>query len=326
MELGPSDDTEGRLRARFGDLARRTLINATTPGAKDFMDFGPARQAGNQALVEAAYLAQALLRAPKTLWEPLNPEQRANVLAALRTSRQHKPWDNNWLLFPAIVESALWTYADDFQPDRMVGGVNKFVREWYRGDGTYGDGSEVYWDYYNSYVMHPMLLDILTVCRAKGHPLAEHYDRTLVRAQRYAAVLERLISPEGTFPVVGRSSTYRFGGLQGLTHIILIDKLPDYIAPGGARGAINAVVRRMIEAPGTFDAQGWLEAGAVGRQLAMRDHYNNSGALYITLIGLSHLGLPPDAPFWTAPAAPWTQQRIWAGEDVPADRPLKHHR
>ncbi len=37
------------------------------------------------------------------------------------------------------------------------------------------------------------------------------------------------------------------------------------------------------------------------------------------ITGLQHLGLPADDPFWTAPPKPWTQQRIWAGEDVKAD-------
>jgi len=48
----------------------------------------------------------------------------------------------------------------------------------------------------------------------------------------------------------------------------------------------------------------------------------STGSLYLCLTGLLHLGLPPSAPFWTEPATPWTQQRIWGGEDVPADHAL----
>jgi len=29
--------------------------------------------------------------------------------------------------------------------------------------------------------------------------------------------------------------------------------------------------------------------------------------------------LPANDPFWTAPAEPWTQKKIWSGADVPAD-------
>jgi len=36
-----------------------------------------------------------------------------------------------------------------------------------------------------------------------------------------------------------------------------------------------------------------------------------------------HLGLPADDPFWTAPAQPWTQVRIWRGDDMSADHALR---
>lgn len=346
IELGGDETPEGKLRAGYGEMARRALVQATTPGGPGALSFGIAKQADPQALVEAAYIAQALLRAPKTLWEPLTDEEKANVAAALKSSRKLepgdntklrffrqfvrplvrclkssrklKPGDNNWQLFPSIVEAALWKYTGDVRDDRLTKGVTKH-QEWYAGDGTYGDGAEFHWDYYNSYVIHPMLLDVLDVCREKQHLLAAFHDEQLRRARRYAVVLERLISPEGTFPVIGRSSTYRFAALQGLSDIILRKQLPDVIDPGGARAGINAVVRRMTEAPGTFDQNGWLEVGAVGYQPSMRDGYNNTGSLYLCLTGMLHLGLPPEDPFWTAPAGPWTQQKIWSGQEVQRD-------
>ncbi len=85
------------------------------------------------------------------------------------------------------------------------------------------------------------------------------------------------------------------------------------------RGALTAVIRRMIEAPETFDAQGWLQVGAVGHQPSIRESYISTGSLYLCLCGIVQLGLPADDPFWTAPAEPWTQKKIWSGADVPAD-------
>jgi rhamnogalacturonyl hydrolase YesR len=40
LELGPDDTHEGRTRARFIDLARKSLINATDPASPDYMNFG----------------------------------------------------------------------------------------------------------------------------------------------------------------------------------------------------------------------------------------------------------------------------------------------
>jgi hypothetical protein len=34
------------------------------------------------------------------------------------------------------------------------------------------------------------------------------------------------------------------------------------------------------------------------------------------------LGLPPEDVFWRAPAERWTAQKIWAGENLPADHAL----
>ena len=180
-----------------------------------------------------------------------------------------------------------------------------------------------HWDYYNSFVIQPALIAVLEVCREKKSPLADQLPIVLARAKRYAEVQERLISPEGTFPVIGRSSAYRFGAFQTLSLMALRRELPKGVEPAAVRGALAAVVRRMVDAPGTFDAGGWLRVGVAGYQPAVRESYISTGSLYLCLTGLLHLGLPADDPFWTSPAKDWTQKRLWAGENVPADHALK---
>ena len=103
----------------------------------------------------------------------------------------------------------------------------------------------------------------------------------------------------------------------------LLHQLPEGVKPSAVRGALTAVIRRMIEAPGTFDEQGWLTPGVAGRQLSVREGYISSGSVYLCTEGLLHLGLPPNDPIWTDPPADWTQKRIWSGEDVPADHAIK---
>ena len=79
----------------------------------------------------------------------------------------------------------------------------------------------------------------------------------------------------------------------------------------------------MVEAPGTFDGNGWLRVGVAGYQPAVRETYISTGSLYLCLVGLLHLGLPATDPFWTAPASDWTQKRLWSGQDVRADHAAK---
>jgi hypothetical protein len=314
LELGPDDSAEGKLRAHFIDLAVKSLANATDPQSPDFLNFN----SGGQPLVDTAFLALGLLRAPDQLWGRLDSQQRSNVVAALKASRAIKPGENNWLLFSATIETALWQFTGECDLKPVEYAVQRH-EAWYLGDGTYGDGAALHWDYYNSYVIQPMLLEVLRVCAEKKNPLGDLRPKILARAQRYAVVQERLISPEGTFPVIGRSSAYRFGAFQLLADMALLHKLPPELKPAAVRGALTAVIRRTVEVPGTFDAQGWLQVGAVGHQPSIRESYISTGSLYICLCGILQLGLPANDPFWTAPAEPWTQKKIWSGEDVPAD-------
>lgn len=318
LELGPDDSPEGRLRAHFIDLSVRSLANATDPHSPDFMNFDQ----GGQPLVDTAFLALGLLRAPNQLWGRLDAQQRSNVVAALKSSRALKPGESNWLLFPATIEAALWQFTGECDLQPIEYAVRRH-EQWYLGDGTYGDGPEFHWDYYNSYVIQPMLLEVLRVCAGKKNPLGDLYPKMLARAQRYAVVQERLISPEGTFPVMGRSSAYRFGAFQLLANVALLHALPDELKPAAVRCALTAVTRRMIDAPETFDSQGWLQVGAVGHQPSIREGYISTGSLYLCLCGLIDLGLPANDPFWTAPAEPWTQKKIWSGADIPADHAYK---
>ena len=314
LELGPDDSAEGKQRAHFIDLAVKSLVNATDPHSPDYMNFND----GRQPLVDAAFLALGLLRAPDQLWGRLDSQQRSNVVVALKLTRSIKPYESNWLLFPATIEAALWQFTGecDLKPIELA--VRRH-QEWYLGDGTYGDGSEYHWDYYNSYVIQPMLLAVLQVCKERKSALGESYPTVLARAQRYAEVQERMISPEGTFPVIGRSSAYRFGAFQLLSDVALLHELPPELKPAAVRGALTTVIRRMVTAPGTFDAQGWLEVGAVGHQLSIREGYISTGSLYLCLCGMLQLGLPANNPFWTNPASSWTQKMIWSGENVRAD-------
>lgn len=321
LELGPDKTKEGKLRAEFIELSIKAIAHGTDPKSPDYLNFTQ----GGQPLVDAAFLAHGLLRAPKHVWAKLTPAQQTNVVAALKATRKIKPYESNWLLFSAMVEAALWQFTGECELKPIEYAVQRHM-EWYLGDGTYGDGPEYHWDYYNSFVIQPMLLEVLRVCVEQKHPLGALYPKVLARAQRYAAVQERMISPEGTFPIIGRSSAYRFGALQHLATMALLRELPKDVKPAAVRSALTAVVRRTMEAPGTFDEKGWLQVGAVGHQPSIREGYIATGSLYLCLTGLVHLGLPADDPFWTAPAEAWTQQRIWSGQDIAADQALKEEK
>ena len=168
-----------------------------------------------------------------------------------------------------------------------------------------------------------MLIDTLSAVSKKAQGWDEFYQRALPRARLYAAVQERMISPEGTFPPLGRSITYRFGAFHLLAQMALLRQLPPELTPAQVRSALGAVIRRLIEAPGTFDREGWLTIGFCGHQPGLAERYISTGSLYLCAVGLLPLGLPPGDDFWSGPPADWTTKKMWAGQDVSADHALR---
>ena len=309
---------ERKLQQEFLKLTQLSLDAATNPASPDFLNFNT----GTQPLVDTAFLAQGILRAPKVLWEPLEPRVKNQIIAALKSSRKiPTPTGNNWVMFAATVEAALLEFGEPTLPERLEDCVRKMLG-WYCGDSAYGDGEFFHFDYYNSFVIQPMLLDVLAVLKKHDASFAPAFAAVLKRARRYAEIQERSIAPDGTFPAVGRSITYRFGAFQTLALIAWQRELPEKIKPAQVRGALTAVIRKISETPGTFDGNGWLQIGFCGHQPALGETYISTGSLYLCSAGLLPLGLPPTGEFWSAPAARWTSQKLWAGENLLADHAL----
>jgi hypothetical protein len=272
--------------------------------------------------VDAAFLAHGIVRAPKALRDALDPTTRRQLVAALESSRVITPGFNNWLLFAAMVEAALAALGASWDRLRVDYAIRQH-EQWYKGDGLYGDGPTFHWDYYNSFVIQPMLLDVLATCGDTLPAWQAMTPRMTERARRYAAILERLIAPDGTFPAIGRSIAYRCGAFQLLAQMALRRALPDEVSPAQVRGALTAVIgRTLIQPPGTFDANGWLQIGLAGHQPGVGETYISTGSLYLCSVGLLPLGLPPADPFWAAPFTPWTSMRAWGGQPFPIDHAL----
>ena len=92
--------------------------------------------------------------------------------------------------------------------------------------------------------------------------------------------------------------------------------------PPAVRGALTAVIRRTLEAPDTFDKDGWLRIGAVGHQPRTGEGYISTGSLYLCSPAFQPLGPPADDPFWTDPPAEWTARLAWSGAPFPIDHAL----
>ena len=240
LDAGPERD----LQQRYAWLARQAIRTGVDPQSPDFLNFHD----GSQPLVDCGFLAQALMRAPNELWKKLDSATQSRLAAALISSRAITPGQNNWLLFAATVEAALAMMGQRWDAMRIDYAVRQH-QQWYVGDGLYGDGPRFHWDYYNSFVIQPMLLDALRTIGAHAKTWDALVPDVVARARRYAAIQERLISPEGTFPAIGRSICYRTGAFQLLAQIALWNELPAPLTGPRVRAALTAVMKRLLDAP-----------------------------------------------------------------------------
>ena len=315
LALTPDVTPESKIRERLLVQTQQSITQGFNPDGRDYL-FKASNTA--QTLVDAAYIAQALLAAPAVLWQPLDSVTKTRIIHEFVKIRQIKPFNSNWLLFAAMVETFLLQVGEKPDEARIDNAIDK-INEWYVGDGWYSDGPKFHFDYYNGYVIHPMLVEVLRVNLAHGRRSAKEYELAYKRMQRYGAFQERYISPEGTYPVFGRSSTYRVGAFQPLMKLSLDHKLPEDIKPAQVRCALTAVMKNMF-IPSTFRKDGWLTLGLVGdKQENLADYYSNTGSMYLTSLVFLSLGLPATDEFWSAPNAEWTQKKAWSGKKFSKD-------
>jgi hypothetical protein len=324
LALPDEPGREGRLRARLRAQALGSFVHAVDPQSPDYLLW---RKEG-QPLVDSAFFTSALLRAPDALWKPLDAITRQRIIAEIQGLRRVSPPYTNWLLFAALNEAFLLAVGAQWDPVRIDLAVRKF-NEWYVGDGWYSDGVRFHFDLYNSYVIHPMLTQILEVLVANEASFNSLKPKNLLpvqyqRMQRFGEELERMIGPDGAYAAIGRSLTYRTAVHQPLGLLAWRKQLPAKLPEGQVRAATVAAQRRVFAHPSNFNAEGFLTIGFTRHQASLGDPYSNAGSMYIASESLIALGLPAQDSYWTAPALDWTMRLAYSGRDFPRDHYVEY--
>ena len=316
LELEGGSAEEIKLREQYRTWAIKAVANAVDPASADYMTW-----AGGQPLVDASFFALGMIRCP-WLWEHLSDTVKLQTYNALMLTRNTVPVYTNWLLFTGMIEAFFCKYGYPYDKVRIEFGIREFAEHWYVGDGLFSDGMNFAFDYYNSYVIQPYLNNIIEALSTKGKAYTWFAPRLEKISQRYAEIQERLINTDGSFPVTGRSITYRGGAFHHLADMSYRGKLPSSLPPGQVRAALGAVLKKTISAPGVFTSDGWLSIGLYGNQPGLAEGYINTGSVYLCTNLFLPLGLGEDNAFWSAPAQPWTAVKAWGGTDLPADHAL----
>ena len=298
--------------AEFGEL----LTTATNAAFSGYINW----ECADQLLVEMALVSLTYLRYP-ALWTALSPDTSSAILLVIAQANCFPPHKNNWVLFKCAVEIFLYKKGRLSTLGPTIARLAEFEK-WYIGDGWYKDGAVFHMDYYNSFVILPFLVDLY---EALGYvaPVGA-VTRAWNRLQRHAEFLERLIGPDGTFPLFGRSMVYRTGVFHALAYAAARQRLPPSLPAAQVREALGAAVAKMFApaADDLYDAAGFLKLGFRGLQPDITDAYSNNGSVYYALLVFTPLALPADAEFWVSAPTEWTQKRAWAGHSVPRDKAI----
>lgn len=318
LELGADSSQEGKVREKYLHLTLKSIKNAVSTNSNDYIFVVEPKQ----SLVEVALFAQGLLRAKTQVWLNLPMDVQARIIRELKNTRIIAPYENHWLLYTSMIEAALLEFTGECDKERLTYAISKFRDDFYMGDAIYSNGEDFEAGYFNSLVIHPMLNDILTVMRKYGLRDGEFLDVQLMRSSRLSSQLERCISPEGTYPLLGKTLSYRCGVFHLLSQAALLKILPRNISPAQVRGALTKVIQRQFTGDQNFSSDGWLICGFNASQMEICEDDINTGSIYACCAVFLPLGLKADDIFWKAPSEEWSSQKAWNGHQIQPDQSI----
>lgn len=316
ISLWIENETEDVDKEIIRELAIKSIVNAVNENANDYMNWDQ----GDQPLVDAAFMALGILQAKEQLWHKLPRETKNKLMHEMKKTRKIAPWRSNWILFSAIIEVFIYEFEGE---DSCVKSVIDYAvsqfEQWYVGDGFYKDGDSFHFDYYESIVIHPFLLEI-----SKRIPWIQH-EKYITRSLRYSKILLNLINKDGTYPLIGRSLCYRGGVFHLLAKIagenLMKENVNENIKVNGneIRASLTAVLNKYMNAD-LFDSEGWLKVGVVSQQFGLAEEYVNTGSLYMFMSMFLVLG---NDEIWNGEKCFGSSLRAWDGVDVQFDNSLE---
>ena len=251
----------------------------------------------DQKFVEFAAIAFAILIAPQKVWEPLSDETKGRLVSYLGEINNHTVSDNNWQMFPVLVNLALKKVGAEYDKERIEFCLSR-LEEFYLGGGWYKDGITDQRDYYVPFALHFYSLIYSKLCYDEDR---EHCELFRVRAAEFAKTFIYWFDSKGRALVYGRSLTYRFAQAAFWSACIYAD------VPVFNLGIIKGILVRHMEewlSNPIFDNGGILTIGYRYPDLHMSESYNAPGSPYWGLKVFLLLALDDNHLFWSAKPEP----------------------
>lgn len=272
------------------EVVRAGLLAGTDPASGNYWgvigDY-------DQRIAEAADVALAIWLLRDHIWDRLPAARREQVAAWLRQVCGKEVSDNNWHLFPVLINEVLHALGSGYDREITSWHLAR-IREFYRGNGWFSDGPGGVYDFYNAWGIHYSLFWIGLV-NPSLYP--DFIDESLTK---FVAVFKHVFSPEG-IPITGRSICYRMAAPAPLIGAAF--KELDGVSPGLARRALDAVWEHFID-HGAVNC-GRVTQGFWRDDLRLLDNYSGAGSCLWSLRSLVlAFHCPESSPFWSAPLEP----------------------
>lgn len=250
-----------------------------------------------QLIVEFAILCLSFFRSENTIWCKLNHNLKNKILDSIEIVSKYKNTSiNNWLLFESIIHLFLLNNGRKYDENKIVNNLN-IVNSWYLGEGFYLDGKKFSMDYYNSFVIHPFLIEIILKLPSElTKKLKMKYLTVLERSQEYSKFLMEITHKNGDFPRLGRSITYRFGAFHIISLLVYLNKI-NFDNLNDINIKLTNVLRR-FELKSITNKLGLLEIGFKNNEKYLGETYINTGSLYFCMNFFLALGLDEKNKFW----------------------------
>lgn len=286
----------GESAGEFDDIYLKGIINGTDPESKEYWGEIP-KVNSDQRVVEMTAIGFALILAPHKIWEPLTQKQKDNLHKWLLQVNGEIQNQNNWQLFPLIVNLGLKNVGVSYDAERMKASLAS-LNSFYISNGWYHDGLLERSDYYVSFALHFYSL-IYAKVMEKEDP--ENSKLIKERAELFAKSFIYWFDENGSSLAIGRSLTYRFAQCSFWGACLFAGVKPFPI--GVMKGIISRHLKWWLSQP-IFDNAGVLSIGYAYPNLNMSEQYNACGSPYWALKAFIFLALDKNDEFFKAEPLP----------------------
>ncbi|WP_413698729.1 DUF2264 domain-containing protein [Psychromonas sp. KJ10-10] len=278
------------------DLIRSLIIQGTDPNSDLY--WGSLKDV-DQRSVEMVAIGFFMILLPQQAWHPLTDKQKNNLVTWLASIQYKETSHNNWLFFTVIIQQALEEVGQLELVDLVL--KEKFLnklKNWYLGDGWYGDGAIETIDHYGGFALHYYSILYATKFNHQNDELAKLFK---LRADAFAKPFSYWFADNGDTLVQGRSLTYRFACCGFWGAYSLLDDTE--FTPGQIKGLWGRHLRSWKNKP-IFTHNGILTRGYDYPNLQMCEIYNSPTSPYWAFKAFLPLMLEDDSPFWTSKEEP----------------------